>query len=96
MTEETFTVQMVKQINSETLPSESAEILKEALDQIKPIVEARRRLAEQEQSIQGAIVKLTQVVIELQNDFSAFKTQKNGNAELEREVLSKIKSKLGE
>ena len=86
----------IKKLNLDGFTPESVEVLKEALKETQRIVEARRKIAEQEQSIQGAIVKLTSVIEELQTQFSAFKAQKNANVELEREVLGIIKSKLGE
>jgi hypothetical protein len=66
----------------------------EFLKQLQPIIESRRELKEAEQAVSASISSLKMVIEDLIQKFDSFSELKTVNLNLEREVLTDIKTRL--
>jgi len=73
--------------NGPSVTAESLTIANELLEQVQPIVDSRRKLKETEEEVKGLLTELLQ-------RFEALTELKKENLQLEKDVLTVIKTKL--
>lgn len=77
---------------TEHITEEAEKVALELIEKCKPIAENRRKIQEQTNDLQTLIASISAINDKLEN-LNALKAE---NAQLEREVLTKINRKLGE